>query len=77
MRTFLQATGAGPCFPRRSQAEEEVVGVVLVTGMQDVPGSDLQGIVFGTGHRAAGTHLVAPGDPALPGCVLLQRGPMP
>jgi RND superfamily putative drug exporter len=59
---------------RRLQAEEEVVGVVFVAGVQDVPGGDLQGVVPGACHRAAGAHLVAAGDPALLRGVPLQRG---
>jgi hypothetical protein len=35
-----------------------------MTGVQDVPGGDLQGVVLGARHRAAGSHLVAAGDPA-------------
>jgi hypothetical protein len=57
------------------QAEEEVVGVVFVAGVQDIPGGDLQGIVLGACNRAAGPHLVAAGDPALLRGVLLERGP--
>ena len=45
-----------------------------MAGVQDVPGGDLQGIVLAACHRAVGTHLVAPGDPALSRCVPLQRG---
>jgi hypothetical protein len=57
------------------QAEEEVAGVVFVAGVQDVPGGDLQGIVLGACNRAAGSHLVAAGDPALLRGVSLERGP--
>src|SRR5437764_469914 len=56
------------------QAQEEVVRVVFVAGVQDIPGGDLQGIVPGACHRAAGSHLVAAGDPALLSGVLLERG---
>src|SRR5215471_18799603 len=38
----------------RLQAKEEVVGVVFMARVQDVPGGDFQGIVLGAGHRAAG-----------------------
>jgi hypothetical protein len=68
-----QATCDIPC--GWLQAEEEVVGVVFVAGVQDIPGGDLQGIVLGAGNRAAGSHLEAAGNPALLRGVLLQRGP--
>lgn len=58
----------------RLEAQEEVVGVIFVTWVQNIPGGDLQGIVPGACHRAAGSHLVAAGGPALSRCVLLKRG---
>lgn len=45
-----------------------------MAGVQDVPGGDLQGVVLGACHRAAGARLVAAGGPALSCCVLLKRG---
>ena len=57
------------------QAQEEVIGIVFLAGMQDIPGGDLQGIVLGARNRAAGSHLVAAGDPALLRGVLLERRP--
>ena len=35
------------------QAAEEVVGAVVIAGVQDVPGGDLQGVVLGARYRAA------------------------
>ena len=61
----------------RLKAQEEVAGIVLLAGMQDVPRRYLQGVVPGARHRAAGAHLVAPGGPAPPCRVLLERGSYP
>lgn len=61
-------------FRSRLKAQEEVVGIVLVAGVQDVPGGYLQGVVLSACHRAAGAHLVAAGGPASPCCVLLKGG---
>jgi hypothetical protein len=52
MRRFLGVIGRpdqATCEIPRGwlQAEEEVVGVVFVAGVQDIPGGDLQGIVLG------------------------------
>jgi hypothetical protein len=44
-----------------------------VAGMQDIPGGDLQRIVLGACHGAAGSHLVAAGGLAVPRCLLLKR----
>ena len=43
-------------------------------GVQDIPGGNLQGVVLGACHWAAGAHLVAADGPAPPCCVLLKRG---
>ncbi len=70
--------GAGPVVSHGwLKAQEEVVGIVLAAGVQDVPSGYLQGIVLGACHRAAGAHLVAAGDPASPCRVLLKRGSYP
>ena len=45
-----------------------------MAGVQDVSGGDLQGVVLGARYRAAGSHLVAAGDPALLRGVPLERG---
>jgi hypothetical protein len=67
--------GGGACdFRSRLKAQEEVAGIVLVAGVQDVPGGYLQGVVLCACHRAAGAHLVAARGPAAPCCVLLKRG---
>jgi hypothetical protein len=44
-----------------------------VAGMQDIPGGDLQRIVLGACHGAAGSHLVAAGGLAVLRCLLLKR----
>ena len=48
-----------------------------MAGVQDVPGHDLQRVILAARHRAAGSHLVTPGNPALPGGMLLERGRIP
>ena len=60
-------------FRSRLKAQEEVVGIVLPAGVQDVTGGNLQGVVLGACHWAAGAHLVAAGGPAPPCRVLLKR----
>jgi hypothetical protein len=42
--------------------------------VQDVSGGDLEGVVLGARYRAAGSHLIAAGHPALLRGVLLERG---
>lgn len=44
-----------------------------MAGMQDIPGGDLQRIVLGACHGAAGSHLVAAGGLAVLRCLLLKR----
>lgn len=73
----------GNVFPRverpvggdQSELDEEVVRVVRLARVDDVPGVDLQRVVLDARHRASRTHLVATERAATLLRLRLQRGP--